>query len=444
MSRAPVDDPTEEELSEDTTDTVCVGAIVAQSAQNVCPDLLVEELKTQARADPKYQSLVQAVTKRFTKSCLNEYTRLFLKLKDELSVHDGLVIRGCQIVIPPTQVRDVLKRLHESHQGIEKTKRRARQSVFWPGYTNDIKQVVQACDDCQKLRPSPVKEPLIQDTVPNRPFEMATSDLYQLGTKFYLIYADRYSGYPMLSEFSACPSASNLINEFRWCFSTMGVPNVLRSDQGRQYDSQQMSAFFEHWGVKWVPSSPHNSQSNGHAENTVKALKYLLKKCDGKVNSDEFQSGLLELKNSPREDGLSPAQRLFGHPLRSRVPTHWRAFDRKWQMSAELADKRRLETAEKQKFYYDRSSREAKPLEDGTRVLVKNAQSGKWDNFATTLHRHRRRYQLRFPSGRILWRNRKFLRSVPEQVSREETDSDSEQTVRRGARRRQQPNRLGF
>ena len=60
LSRAPVDDPTEEELSEDAADTLRVGAIVAESAQNVCPNLLVEELQTKAKADPKYQSLVQA------------------------------------------------------------------------------------------------------------------------------------------------------------------------------------------------------------------------------------------------------------------------------------------------------------------------------------------------------------------------------------------------
>ena len=82
----------------------------------MCPDLLAEELQTKAKADPKYQYLIQAVTKRFTKSSLSEYGRQFILLKDELSVHDGLVIRGCQIDIPPTQVRDVLI-LHFSSTG---------------------------------------------------------------------------------------------------------------------------------------------------------------------------------------------------------------------------------------------------------------------------------------------------------------------------------------
>ena len=70
-------------------------------------------------------------------------------------------------------------------------------------------------------------------------------------------------------------------------------------------------------------SSPHYPQSNGHAEAAVKAMKSLLKKSSpsGHINSDEFQRGLLEWRNTPSSDGQSPAQILLGRQLRSDIPS---------------------------------------------------------------------------------------------------------------------------
>lgn len=37
----------------------------------------------------------------------------------------------------------------------------------------------------------------------------------------------------------------------------------------------------------------------------------------GDITSDELARGMLEFRNTPRENGLSPAEMVFGHPLRS-------------------------------------------------------------------------------------------------------------------------------
>ncbi|QQP41372.1 Uncharacterized protein FKW44_015720, partial [Caligus rogercresseyi] len=129
------------------------------------------------------------------------------------------------------------------HQGIEKTKRRARQTVYWPGYTNDIKTTVEACSSCQYYRSSLPQEPLVQEKIPLRPFEMATSDLFYYGGNQYLVYADRTSGFPLIAKYNGDPSASDVIKDLRRFFSLMGVPNILRSDNGPQYASEEMKKF---------------------------------------------------------------------------------------------------------------------------------------------------------------------------------------------------------
>ncbi|XP_059081891.1 uncharacterized protein K02A2.6-like [Tigriopus californicus] len=133
-----------------------------------------------------------------------------------------------------------------------------------------------------------------------------------------------------------------LIRELRPIYATMGVPNVFQSDNGTPFASSMTRDFFQQWGIEWRPLSPHHPQSNGHAETNVKSLKHLLAKCGGELGSDEFLSGLLELRNTLRTDGLSLAQRLFGHPLRSKLPVQWRAFLPEFQVQLDMADVQRL------------------------------------------------------------------------------------------------------
>ena len=67
-----------------------------------------------------------------------------------LSVHDGLLLRGKQLVIPASLRTDVLRNLHDGHQGITKTRENANSSVWWPGMSKDIEKTVKSCVICEK------------------------------------------------------------------------------------------------------------------------------------------------------------------------------------------------------------------------------------------------------------------------------------------------------
>ena len=430
LSRAPTTDPSEEDIDEDSQNTAFVRAIITNK-QVSCPDMAVEAIAKEAKEDDNYQRLINEIQGRSASTrgenhstICPSYRAQFNKVFGELSVLDGVILKGSQMVIPNNVKKQYLKRLHDGHLGEKKTLQRARQVCWWPGISADIKNMIKECMECQQLRPTPVKEPLIQDRVPSRPFEMATTDFFQTGRSHYLIYADRLSGFPFVAEFSRAPASSGLIRVLRRLFAMTGVPNVLRSDQGPQYSSEMTQNWLKAWNVKWVPSSPHNPRSNGHSESIVKAVKHLLKKTGGKIDSDEFQAGMLELRNSPRDDGLSPAERVYGHPIRSRLPAHWTAFRPEWRTTAEEADTRRLRNAASQKFYYDRSSANRKQLGVGAEVLVQDPQSQKWDRTATIIERDFRRYRLLFPSGRYAWRNIRFLRELQRAA---DTDAASQQ-----------------
>ena len=195
----------------------------------------------------------------------------------------------------------------------------------------------------------------------------------------------------------------------------MGAPTVLRSDNGPQFAADRTQKFLKTWGVTWKPSAPLHPQSNGHAESMVKNVKYLIMKNEGKYESDECQKGMLELRNSPKSDGVSPAERLFGRPLRSDVPMHWKKYDDRWQKLFETADQNLSKINAKRKKYFDRRAKDLTKLNVGQEVIVQDQASGRWTTKATIVDvKQPRRYQLRFPSGRVLWQNRQVITKAPQ------------------------------
>ena len=99
------------------------------------------------------------------------------------------------MVIPKFCQKDLLERLHSSHHGIEATLRRARDSIYWPGMTNDIKQMVESCKACSKEKPPQQKETLRCHVILSKPWAKVGIDLFTYDNPTYLIMVDYYSDF---------------------------------------------------------------------------------------------------------------------------------------------------------------------------------------------------------------------------------------------------------
>ena len=53
-------------------------------------------------------------------------------------MENGLTTKGARLLIPSTLRKKVLEQIHDGHLGIEKCMLKARDSLFWPGISNDI------------------------------------------------------------------------------------------------------------------------------------------------------------------------------------------------------------------------------------------------------------------------------------------------------------------
>ena len=345
-------------------------------------------------------------------------------------MEDGLILLDShRIVIPQAKRREILAKLHSSHQGIERTKRRARQTVYWPGINNDIQNVVEACNACQKHLPSLQKEPMMSDPPPSRPFEDVSADLFCYAGKSYMVYVDRLSGWIKIAEFRQDPSSQQVISTIRRYFVDAGVPVRIRTDGGPQFASNKFRQFLLRWGVNHALSTPYYPQSNGHAESAVKAMKSLVAKSaeSGDIDSDEFCEGLLEWLNTPKAAGLSPAEILYGHSLRSIIPAKMCSYKQIWKEKFDKWDSNVVDSKRKEKDRYDSGAKPLNQLQIGQKVRIQDPNSKKWDRVGHIVGIGRNRdYHVKLPSGRVYWRNRRFMRPVaPTETTAESPDRGS-------------------
>ena len=117
--------------------------------------------------------------------------RAYWSFRDELAVEAGVIFKGRQILVPPSIQKDILKQLHSVHQGVEKTRRLARESIYWLKINSDIENTCKSCESCQEQQDANRHEPLLLHCLPARPWQHIATDLFQIHDRHYLLTVDR-------------------------------------------------------------------------------------------------------------------------------------------------------------------------------------------------------------------------------------------------------------
>ena len=76
--------------------------------------------------------------------------QLFWTSHEELTIEDGLVLKGTRIVIPNKKGEAVLKLKHEGHLGLSKCKLCKKDKVYWPGLNDQLEKLILKCEFCLK------------------------------------------------------------------------------------------------------------------------------------------------------------------------------------------------------------------------------------------------------------------------------------------------------
>ena len=87
---------------------------------------------------------------------------------------------------------------------------------------------------------------------------------------------DYFSRYPEVQKLKST-TTQNVVNILKAAFTRYGIPEILRSDNGPQFSSQEFKNFVNNYQFQHDISSPHFPSSNGQAERAVQTVKNLLK-----------------------------------------------------------------------------------------------------------------------------------------------------------------------
>lgn len=327
-----------------------------------------------------YRSIIER-DERYTRICqyvengwpnyhqLDTLSREFHKYRSELHFENGLLFRDHRLVVPTELQKRISRWLHAPHSGMEKTLARARMLYFWPGMNVEIREIVSACEVCEKFRRNQQKEELVQEEAPGYPFHIVSMDLFEYAGRDFISIIDAYSGYLLVEHLNG-KTSGHIIAKLKNNFNKVGYPTVIKCDNS-PFGSAEFEKFSNDHNVVMKFSSPRYPQSNGLAEKGVAIAKNILKRCYEAHETQHYQYRILEYNTTPVASmQLAPSQLFFGRLVKTRLPIS-NALLRRNSVGEEIVQKKIIEKRAKQKYYFDRNARALPVLSIGDIVIFK-------------------------------------------------------------------------
>ena len=155
----------------------------------------LQEIRDKTNSDESLQLLKSTIMQGWPdhKSLLSKSLTPYFDYRDELTVQDGIILRGERIVISISMRREMKGKVHAGHTGINSCLRRARELIYWPGISAEIRQYVESCNTCASYSSIQAKEPLYMHETPSRPWEKVGTDIFTICGRNYLVTVDYFS-----------------------------------------------------------------------------------------------------------------------------------------------------------------------------------------------------------------------------------------------------------
>jgi hypothetical protein len=442
LSRHPM--PLVNELSKSMNDIEEHVNFIARSC--IPKSMSLDEIAQATELDPVLQRVIHVLqTRSYWTVEEKNNTKLipYLLIKNELSVTGDPVVllKGRKLVIPFSLQARVLDLVHIGHQGMSRSKALLREKVWFPGMDKAVEKMVQSCSMCQSVCARPSSEPLKMSKLPEGAWEQVSCDFKGPlpNDDYLLVLIDDFSRFPVVNIVKST-NANTVIPVLDRIMSEMGVPRILKTDNGPPFQSEAFCNFAKELGFEHQRITPLWPASNGLVENFMKGLGKVSKISvgHGKPFVQLLHNFLRDYRSTPHPTtNYSPFRLLYGRNPRTRLPEVQVGYDNipddVW-----IND---YKCKTKQKLYSDKRRRAVPSLlEEGDSVLVKQPAVGKsqlrFAHSGVVTHRKGSQVTSTMPDGKKTTRNVSFF--VPaatardrEQSSCDVTDSDPhDQTTR--------------
>ena len=198
LSRAPLN------IANDASPTNFDLFHVSVERQDLQPNIHITSATAKAmqhttKTDLSMQQLMQMVSTGWPSSkaslprpvCLTPYW----SVRNELSLVDGIVYRGLQVVVPPTLRSSLLKKIHTSHMGADSNYCMCRDILYWPDMKSAIQDICSSCGQCAQYGAQHAREPMQSTPIPQYPWQFVSQDIFYWKSSAYLLTVDHYSDF---------------------------------------------------------------------------------------------------------------------------------------------------------------------------------------------------------------------------------------------------------
>ncbi len=277
-----------------------------------------EEVKLETKLDTLLQKVITAISlNNWTDPSLERYRRL----QDELMVCDEVILRGNRIVLPQSLHNRAIQLAHLGHQGIVKTKQLLREKVWFPDIDKMVETTIKICLPCQASTQgtSPPPGPLQPTPLPKKAWTNVAVDFVG---PFLIVVIDEYSRYPEV-EILTTTSVKATIPKLDTIFSRQGIPEILKSDNGPPFNSEEFKNFPTLLGFKHRKITPHWPRANGEAERLMKTIEKAIRAAtvEGRNWKQAMYTFLRQYRATPHSTtSVSPSEALNNRKLKTHLP----------------------------------------------------------------------------------------------------------------------------
>ncbi|GBL81190.1 Retrovirus-related Pol polyprotein from transposon 412 [Araneus ventricosus] len=268
-------------------------------------------------------------------------TKRYWALWDSLHLKDGVLYRkwesddgnSCrwQLILPKSRIQEVLRETHDSasggHFGVMKTLSKTRERFYWDRLRADVEKWCRECHACGTRKgPKTRTKGRLQRYNVGAPFERMALDILgplpvtTKGNRYVLVLMDYFTKWPEaipIPDQEASIVAEELVRAW---ISRYGVPMILHSDQGTNFNSALFTELCKLLGILKTRTMALHPESDGMVERFNRTILNHLYLFVSKNQTDwdtHLPLFLLAYRSADHEaTGCTPADMLFGRTLR--------------------------------------------------------------------------------------------------------------------------------
>ena len=146
------------------------------------------------------------------------------------------------------------------------------------------RMIVKQCPKCITLSPVPHLGVNPRGLMPNHIWQMDITHYAEFGKLKYIhVCIDTCSGF-LFASLHTGEASKNVIDHCLQAFNAMGLPKLIKTDNGPSYSSKNFISFCKEFGIKHKTGIPYNPMGQGIVERAHRTLKnWLFKTKEGQL-----------------------------------------------------------------------------------------------------------------------------------------------------------------